>query len=428
MIRNSWKLVLIAAGFAGAAASAAAQGQAPVPVRVGFDQAIARALDRNPTVAQAATAIARADVLLQQARYALMPIAVMRVSNVTLDDARGFSEGITQPQNQFFFSPSVTVPLLAQRQRSAVGQARDQIEVATRSTAEVRQRVAVAAAQAYLGVIAARRQREVDERSLEAARAHLEHARRRLEGGVGSRLNEVRAAQAVAAAEARTEAARLGLRRAQEALGVLLAEDGPVDADAEPTFDIPASVDEAEWSAARPDLQFEAAVRRASERVIRDSWKDWMPAASASFDPQVVTPAGLFQPARTWRLTLSVTQPLFQGGQRKSLEARLAEVAVTQSKLAESLLRIQARSEIRMAQESVASLERAQASTRQAAEHANEVLRITTTAFEVGATTNIEVIDAQRSARDAETAATLAEDAVRRARLDLLVGLGRFPK
>ena len=45
-----------------------------------------------------------------------------------------------------------------------------------------------------------------------------------------------------------------------------------------------------------------------------------------------------------------------------------------------------------------------------------------------GATTNLEVIDAERSARDAESAATIAEDAVRRARLDLLVALGRFPQ
>jgi outer membrane protein TolC len=46
----------------------------------------------------------------------------------------------------------------------------------------------------------------------------------------------------------------------------------------------------------------------------------------------------------------------------------------------------------------------------------------------VGATTNLEVIDAQRSARDAETRRALAEDAVQRAKLDLLVALGRFPK
>ena len=43
-----------------------------------------------------------------------------------------------------------------------------------------------------------------------------------------------------------------------------------------------------------------------------------------------------------------------------------------------------------------------------------------------GRLTNIEVIDAQRSDLDARTAAELAEGAVRRARLDLLVALGRF--
>ena len=51
-----------------------------------------------------------------------------------------------------------------------------------------------------------------------------------------------------------------------------------------------------------------------------------------------------------------------------------------------------------------------------------------TAVFEVGATTNIEVIDAQRSARDAESTAAQAEDAVRRAKLELLVALGRFPR
>jgi outer membrane protein TolC len=81
-----------------------------------------------------------------------------------------------------------------------------------------------------------------------------------------------------------------------------------------------------------------------------------------------------------------------------------------------------------MAQEALAGAERAEANARRAAEYAREVLKITSTAFEVGATTNLEVIEAQQSARDSETAAALAEDATRRARLDLLVALGRFPK
>ena len=56
------------------------------------------------------------------------------------------------------------------------------------------------------------------------------------------------------------------------------------------------------------------------------------------------------------------------------------------------------------------------------------MLKITIIAFDAGSTTNIEVIDAQRSVRDLETIVAQGEDAVRQARLELLVALGRFPK
>ena len=55
------------------------------------------------------------------------------------------------------------------------------------------------------------------------------------------------------------------------------------------------------------------------------------------------------------------------------------------------------------------------------------MVQITDVAFREGATTNIEVIDAQRRARDAETTAAIADDGVRRARLELLLAAGRFP-
>jgi outer membrane protein TolC len=51
---------------------------------------------------------------------------------------------------------------------------------------------------------------------------------------------------------------------------------------------------------------------------------------------------------------------------------------------------------------------------------------IVNVSFRVGAGTNIEVIDAQRAARDADTAAAVAEDQLRQARLALLIALGRF--
>ena len=67
------------------------------------------------------------------------------------------------------------------------------------------------------------------------------------------------------------------------------------------------------------------------------------------------------------------------------------------------------------------------AASRQAAENALEALRITEIAYRAGATTNIEVVQAQQTARNAELAAALAEDRLRQARLDLLVALGQFP-
>jgi outer membrane protein TolC len=93
-----------------------------------------------------------------------------------------------------------------------------------------------------------------------------------------------------------------------------------------------------------------------------------------------------------------------------------------------AIRQIQARADIRNARGAVAAYERILSSARLAAEQANEVLKITITAFDAGASTNIEVIEAQRTARDVETALAQAEDALRQGQFDLLVALGRFPK
>ena len=81
-----------------------------------------------------------------------------------------------------------------------------------------------------------------------------------------------------------------------------------------------------------------------------------------------------------------------------------------------------------MAQEEVARNERIVAATQLAAESAGEALRITRIAYEAGATSNIEVVQAQQEARNTEIVAAVAEDRLRQARLDLLVALGQFPQ
>ena len=233
-------VVLVLMSLGGVASAQATPPQAPpVPPPVEtleFDQAIARALAKNPTIAEAATAIARAEALVGQSRALTLPSVSASLRSVTLDGTRGFEGSTTQPQSQLFFGPNV---FYQTGNWYGVNQARDQVEVATRSVAEVRQQVAIGAASAYLAIIAARRQVDVAVRSLDAARAHLDYAQKRLEGGAGSRLNQLRAAQAVSVDEGRLETFQLALRRAQEALGVLVVVDGRVDAGAEPVFEVP---------------------------------------------------------------------------------------------------------------------------------------------------------------------------------------------
>jgi outer membrane protein TolC len=393
---------------------------------VSFDDAVARAIAANPSVERAATAVATAEALLAQARAAVRPSVDGSVVTTVLDAERGFSGNVVQPQTQVLFGGSAGVPVLAMAQWAARAQAAQRVDVERLGVADVRRQVGVAAAESYLAIIGAKRQIQVNEVARDNARAQLEYATARREGGVGSRLNEVRAAQEVAVVEELLERSRLSLALGQEALGLLMAADGPVDTAAEPALETPVAEGES-WLLDRTDIRlFQARIDLAS-RVVDESWRDWVPTVRASFEPQYITPSGLFQPSGTWRALFSAAVPLFDGGQRRAVRAgREAELSAARVNRREAEL--QARSAVRSARASIDSEGRALERAREAAGHAVEVLRITDIAFRAGATTNIELVDAQRRARDAETAVTQAEDRIRLARLALLVALGRFPK
>jgi outer membrane protein TolC len=88
----------------------------------------------------------------------------------------------------------------------------------------------------------------------------------------------------------------------------------------------------------------------------------------------------------------------------------------------------QARSDVRAAFEAMRRADGALRSSRDAAKFASQALDLANLAYHAGATTNIEVIDAERAARDAATQAELAADASRQARLSLLAATNRFPE
>jgi outer membrane protein TolC len=214
----------------------------------------------------------------------------------------------------------------------------------------------------------------------------------------------------------------------QEALGRVVAADRPLDTAGEPALETPAvSIPAETWLRDRTDIRlFDARIDLAG-RVVDDSWKDWVPTVRAAFEPTYITPSGLFQPSGTWRGVLLADVPIFDGGQRRAVKAgREVDLSLTRVDLRDAELR--AKSGERAARVTIEAEARSLERAREAAAHASEVLRISDIAFRAGATTNIELIDAQRELRDADTAVRQAEDRARLARLALLVAIGRFPQ
>jgi outer membrane protein TolC len=422
--RASWLLNGLR-GLAGAAVFlvAANSAQAQGLERLTFAQAIERAIANNPTVAQAAAGIMRAEAVLQQVRSSSLPSVAAAVS-VNMTNPVKFDNLSVVPAVQTQTTPTFSVPVLTPVAWAQRNQAGDQIVVAQRNERDIRRQVAVAAAQSYLAIIARRRVLDLNSRARDNARAHFMFASQRFEGGIGSRLNALRAEQEMLSDETRVEEALLQIQLAQEALGVLVGATGRVDAVDYPVFDIP---DELGQLTNRTDIQLVMERERAAQRVYSDSWKDRLPSLNASFTPSLLEPPGLFATAFSWRAQVLFSVPVFDSGLRSGEAAqRLADLSAIRFERAN--LERQAASEIRTARDAVASTTRAFAQAQMAADRANQVVQITDVAYREGASTNIEVLDAQRQARDVETQSAIAEDALKRAQLDLLVALGRFPQ
>jgi outer membrane protein TolC len=401
--------------------------QTPVPTeRVTFDEAIRRAVERNPSAAIAAAGILRAEGLLLDARSASRLQVNGNVTTTTLNTSVEFQGTTVTPRNQLTASLDVRMPLYAPARWARTAQAGDQKLVAQVNAEEIRRQTSLATADAYLTIIARRRNVDANMRARDLAKAHFDYAHELLERGAGSRLNELRAEQEVSLDEGLVESSRIALYRAQEALGVLLVSDGPVDAAEEPLFAVPAEIPPLQAGPWRTDLKLFATQQQAAERVLNDSSKDRLPYFEGIFQPSSTYPSQFFVPQNSWRILTQLTVPIFDSGQRQAL--RLGRQAtVDESRAAFARAQTQAQSEVRAGREAIASADRGLASALRAADQARQVVDIVNVSFRAGAATNIEVIDAEGRARDADTAVGVAEDTLRRARLELLTALGRFP-
>jgi outer membrane protein TolC len=409
---------------------AAAQEGAPGPAlkRYTFAEALERAQARNPTAAQAQQEILRAEALVRQAASGSLPTLTGTATGQVLDRERAIGDRVIQSAESLSGNVTLAVPIVSAQRWLQWVHARDSAVIARASADDVRRSLALATARAYLAVVAGQRGVEVGDRAWKTAQAHFDYAHGRRQGGVGNRIDEVRAEQEVETTRAQAQLARSGLVKAQEALGVLLAEDGRVDAAPEVTLPDPPGLDAALADAAerRTDVQVLERRAEAARRVTRDSYADFLPTISGQFLFVFQYPPTSTTREAGWQAQAILSVPLYDGGkslgtwrERRALEEE-AEIAVDGAKR-------QVSADVRAAFEALHYADEALGAARRSAELALETLELANQAYRAGATTNLEVIDAERRARDAETAVAVAEDTARQSRLDLLAASGRFP-
>jgi outer membrane protein TolC len=405
----------------------AAEEDGPILEALKFDAAITRALARNPTALEAAAEIRRYHALREEVRAASLPTVSGVGTYTRLEGNRFAGTSLVASDSSVNVSATVSIPLVNVKSWREWQQASDALDAARASAEDVRRTVGIATARAYLSVLTQKRLLETAVIARDNARAHYDFTRAQRVGGVGNRLDEARAAQELTTEEVLLQNQEAALFHAREALGVFVVGDGAVDA-TEWTFGEPPTLGDAmrEAEGRRADVRARERAAQAADRRVDQAYADYLPYLSfvgSPFYESVPVPS---LPQTGWQAQLALTVPLYDGGLRYGQEHERKALADEAHLGVEATVR-QARSDVRAAFEEMKRADLAFRQAQQSSAFATRVWNLANLAYKGGATSNLEVIDAERQERDAQTQAVIAEDAARGARLDVLAAAGRFP-
>lgn len=390
-----------------------------------FEEAVARALESHPAMRVAAADTSRANAVTEQVRSSSLPSLGVNVIGTQLDANRVLGDRVIQGATQLGANVQLQVPLLSAKNWANWRRADANADAVKASSLDVRRQVAVTAARAWLMVLAQQRVLIAATRALDVSQAHLQLAKDRRQAGLGNELDEIRAAQEVAVARQQRANAEGTLHRLEEQLGVAVGlEEGVSAKDEEPALAIPMKVDAS--ATARTDVHAAEVRLEAAKRARAWDWSDYTPVLLALVQPGYQNPPTLTVPLWSFQAQLVLSLPLYDGGLRYGQQhERRAIEAQAQAQL--ELLHRQASAEVRAALTQVTQADEALAAARDGAAQAARTLELSQQAFRAGASTNLEVVDAERRSRDADTQVALAEDGARQARLEVLAASGQFP-
>ncbi|MEM6730087.1 MAG: TolC family protein [Myxococcota bacterium] len=277
---------------------------------------------------------------------------------------------------------------------------------------------------AYYNALTADRTVEIRTRALEISKRNAELASAQAELGSATSVDRLRAEVAVATAEQELIQSQIQKVIADRSLAILINR---VDAKGkiiafrlerppEPEVDTVDLLDDALEQ--RFDLKLRELDLSIAERLVTESYTKFLPELVISGARNWSDVGGFAGNNTTWLVTFGAQWTIFDGSQRiwevaqRRYDVETAAIAIEQQ-------RVQIADGVEQSQLNLANAESNFAAATRRAELARKSAELAQAQFEVGAATQLEVLDANRSLADAEAQEALGQLSVDLARVEL---------
>jgi outer membrane protein TolC len=409
--------------------------------------AVAQALAANPTVKLSLEQVALLEGRIVEARADALPditwnTLAMRSRDPGLLNSPNFDEFPQEfrdalrplPGNAFSTSADFRQTLFSFKLGKALEAARVARGAGDQDVQRARQMTALDAIRAYNQLLFAMEQLRVIRTNVESKQTHVDYARNRRAAGVATELEVLRAE--VDLENARAEAIRADneVSGARALLNTVMLR--PTSAPVVPTDTLAVVPFAAEFDAAakealaaRSELQLLRTQERVQGLLVDVAAADAKPSVdfTGAYGFAVRRPKNLFDPDFSrWSAAINLRVPLFDGWRTagRVAQARAQRNTVTQQIAA---LENQVRLEVQSAFDALALADRTIQASELNVAQARRASEMTEANYKLGAATQLDVVDAQQSLRQAENIRNQALYTHANARATLRFVMGRDP-
>jgi outer membrane protein TolC len=406
---------------------------------VTLEQAYALAIKSSPTVRLLAQRTRAARHRYEESFIPLKPTLGLRASYthndelLRLDPNEFIPSGLglvssaepirIQERNQFAVYIKATVPLLRPGTYPQISAARNQARVAQLREIRSKEDFLLEVGRGYYRLLAWKEGITALERKVARDRQSVKQAKARVQSGTTPRTDQLRAELELTQSFGQLDQERIRLSAGRASLAILLGLTEAIDVVRPPLTTTWMSVSslEALCDRAGNDRQdlHAAALELEAARMLKKAVRlSFLPSAEAAGLFRWDSVKGFSERKVHGQFMLNLTMPLYDGGQRYSL-LRMSEINIARRKAEQDQLKRQVHHELIRQRAMLRSALSNVVVTRQAIELARSAAKDTERHYQVGAATQLELLDANQRLLQAELAAAQLGFQIAAARLGL---------